>query len=571
MPTIHTWKPTNSGYILDATNYTDGTAFAPGDTLVVNGGGPNAQSISGNVVPLTTGNYQFNTVGASTSLKLVNLQLDAASTLSVVGPQVLQWQSTGQFVTNGAIQVGSVAAPGSLIFSMHDLSLSGPPASLTNTGSIALQNGSRFQTDIVLDDNDVILNTAGAVLSVSSGSVFDNPDPAAPLGVASAYDSAKITNNGLIAVNGAAGQTTKFYSQGNYSGAGLLSVRGAPGAAPTNTFAQIEYNGASGIFDIASGEMAFTKSPTPGGPTVGGTVNFLDADGQLTARDPNSPGNGTVVSATINGFQAGDRIVLAAYAQATGLTYDPATHRLTISLVGAGYNQPLPAQFTLAGNYTQADFQITHQYEADNLTIDNIITTTSTANAIPAFSIQDTVIKAASTSAGQQYTGPVNYLQSQYIWASADGANVATNLPDVFLQGGAGNDALVASAGSNVLDGGLGSNFVTGASGADGGRDTVFLDGTAGTSWDTVANFHPGDSVTLWGFVPGTSTLAWAANEGAAGHTGATIHSAFAGAGTAVNGSVTFAGLSLADAQSKVTLTPGSAGGRSYLYAHYNG
>lgn len=83
--------------------------------------------------------------------------------------------------------------------------------------------------------------------------------------------------------------------------------------------------------------------------------------------------------------------------------------------------------------------------------------------------------------------------------------NVAANLPDIFIRGGAGNDALSASAGSNVLDG---------------GRDTFFLDGTAGATWDTVANFHPGDSVTLWGFVPGTSTLAWAANEGAARHTG---------------------------------------------------
>ena len=133
-------------------------------------------------------------------------------------------------------------------------------------------------------------------------------------------------------------------------------------------------------------------------------------------------------------------------------------------------------QFILAGNYTQADFQVSHQYEADNLTIDNTITTTSTANAVPAFSTQD-----------------------------------------------------------------------------------------------TVANFHPGDNVTLWGFVPGSSTLAWAANEGAAGYTSATIHSAFAGAGTAVNGSVTFDGLSLADAQGKVSLTPGGVGGRSYLYAHYNG
>jgi len=56
-----------------------------------------------------------------------------------------------------------------------------------------------------------------------------------------------------------------------------------------------------------------------------------------------------------------------------------------------------------------------------------------------------------------------------------------------------------------------------------------------------------------------------------AGYTGATLHSAFAGAGTAVNGSVTFAGLSRADSQSKLSVTPGNAGGRSYLSLHYNG
>ena len=183
----------------------------------------------------------------------------------------------------------------------------------------------------------------------------------------------------------------------------------------------------------------------------------------------------------------------------------------------------------------------------------------------------DNVTGASGIGAGQQYAGPVNYLQSQYIWASPDGVSATSYGPNVFLQGGAGNDALTVSAGSNVVDGGLGSNFVTGATGADGGTDTFFLDGTVGTTWDTIADFHPGDSASLWGFVPGQSAMIWAANDGAAGHTGATIHAAFAGAGTAINGSLTFAGLGLADAESKLSLTPGSAGGRSYLYVHYNG
>ncbi len=52
MPTIHTWKPTTSGYFFDATNYADGTAFAAGDTLAVNGGIPNAMGVNGNVEAL---------------------------------------------------------------------------------------------------------------------------------------------------------------------------------------------------------------------------------------------------------------------------------------------------------------------------------------------------------------------------------------------------------------------------------------------------------------------------------------------------------------------------------------
>jgi len=227
----------------------------------------------------------------------------------------------------------------------------------------------------------------------------------------------------------------------------------------------------------------------------------------------------------------------------------------------------MPAVHTWNGSSTGL-FQVT---PVGLLGVQGLNITTSTSQAIPSFSYTDNVTGASGVSAGQQYAGPVNYLQSQYIWASPDGVSMTSYVPNVFLQGGAGNDALTVSAGSNVLDGGLGSNFVIGATGADGGTDTFFLDGTAGTTWDTIANFHPGDSATLWGFVPGQSAMIWGANEGAAGHTGATIHAAFAGAGTSINGSLTFAGLSLADAQSKLSLVPGSAGGRSYLYVHYNG
>ncbi len=166
----------------------------------------------------------------------------------------------------------------------------------------------------------------------------------------------------------------------------------------------------------------------------------------------------------------------------------------------------------------------------------------------------------------------MNYLQWQYLWADPDSVNVSTTLPNVFLRGGPGNDALAANAGSNVLDGGTGSNFLVGAPGSDGGADTFFVDGRGGAvTWSTVTDFHPGDAVTFWGFVPGQSTMTWAADDGAAGYQGATIHAATAGAGTPVNASLTFAGMSLADAQSKLAISAGTAGGTPYLYAKYVG
>ncbi len=67
------------------------------------------------------------------------------------------------------------------------------------------------------------------------------------------------------------------------------------------------------------------------------------------------------------------------------------------------------------------------------------------------------------------------------------------------------------------------------------------------------------------------STRPWTASDGAAGQQGATIHSELGGAGTGVNGSVTFAGISLADALAKFTVTTSTVGGNAYLNIAYTG
>jgi len=194
------------------------------------------------------------------------------------------------------------------------------------------------------------------------------------------------------------------------------------------------------------------------------------------------------------------------------------------------------------------------------------------ASAPANFTWNDTVNDQSGTADGQAYAGPVNYLQWQYLWADPDGVNISAKTADVFLKGSSGNDALQAQAGSNVLDGNTGSNFLVGASGADGGADTFFVDGRgSATTWSTAVNFHPGDSVTIWGFNEGQSTFEWASDDGAAGYQGATIHAQTAGAGTATNASFTFAGVSLTEAQSEFAISTGSSGGIGYLYAKYVG
>lgn len=173
---------------------------------------------------------------------------------------------------------------------------------------------------------------------------------------------------------------------------------------------------------------------------------------------------------------------------------------------------------------------------------------------------------------GAAYAGPVNYLQHEYVWGGHGGRAIASTVANVFIHGGDGDDAISATSGSNVLDGGAGSNFLTGGHGDDGGTDTFFADTRGGqTVWDTVVNFHHGDAVTIWGFKAGTTAVTWGENEGAEGFKGATLHAEIDGAGTGVNASVTFAGMSLADAQARLGTQTGSVGGSSFMYLHHDG
>ena len=203
-----------------------------------------------------------------------------------------------------------------------------------------------------------------------------------------------------------------------------------------------------------------------------------------------------------------------------------------------------------------------------------LVTTTAEPAATVAFTDETTGVTGSHVLLAA--AGGPSYLQWQYLEPAAydnndtvgdnDTVAMATRVPNVFLRGGGGTKALAVTSGQNVLDGGTGSAFLTGGSGAD----TFFLDVRIGNNavWDTLANFHAGDAVTVWGWVPGMSTETVTAQAGAAGHQGATLNLSHAN-GTYTS-EVTFAGLSAAQA-AHLQMATGTAGGIPYLYLYNPG
>ncbi len=186
------------------------------------------------------------------------------------------------------------------------------------------------------------------------------------------------------------------------------------------------------------------------------------------------------------------------------------------------------------------------------------------------FSVTNVDTDLSGGNDGTGYTGSDSSLQHQFIWPSTQSVAVRADIPNVFIQSGSADDALQVTSQSNILDGGAGSNFLVGATGADGGTDQFYVDASGpGVTWNTLVNFHLGDEVTIWGFQQGVSTDSWTASAGAAGYQGATLNLAIPGAGARVTASITFAGMTQQSAATALTTNTSTEGGRSCLQITY--
>ena len=248
--------------------------------------------------------------------------------------------------------------------------------------------------------------------------------------------------------------------------------------------------------------------------------------------------------------ESGDNLTVADYAQTV-------LRRLVYTA---------PAKAGTASFAVEVDNSL--QGAATNAAVRATVTSTN-----PAIGIVDATTNSSSVATlDSAAAGGPSYLQYQYIFAGNDSLSISTQAANVFIHTGGGTDAVQVASGQNVLDGGLGSNFLTGGT----GMDTFFTDArAAGAVWNTIRNFHAGDAATLWGFAAGVSSYRWESSvAGAAGSEGATLRANIVGGGgrtgDGVDASITFTGLSVAQAQGLQIVTGTQAAG-SYLFIYNPG
>jgi hypothetical protein len=178
----------------------------------------------------------------------------------------------------------------------------------------------------------------------------------------------------------------------------------------------------------------------------------------------------------------------------------------------------------------------------------------------------DTTIGVSGQVQGSVYDGPDAGLVSQYIYPGSDSMCFIAP-PRSYIGGGPGQDAIMATGGGNVIDGGGGSNYLIGET-DNSSPDIFFEDGfneaPGQTTWDTITNFHGGDLLIIWAYDPVAWSLKWLPDAGAEGATGLTLYAQNNTNGAAVYAA--FSGLTAADQPSMAVGNGTSAGGNPHMY-----
>ena len=388
-------------------------------------------------------------------------------------------------------------------------------------------------------------NTADSLTNIQNIRFTENAPtalalaPSSDSGISQSDDITNVTQPIVTGV-GNNGDTVTLYDGTAAIGTGTVSG-GVWSIAATvklneglNAITATQVNTLGDVVSNASAVLNVTLDTIPPAVTAVLAANPLDSNSGGMVFSQVMVGNGDP-NATVTIADAGTTVATTQASSAGTWSFDPST-------LPQGTHSLVASETDLAGN-TGSTFALT----TPNLRFGGMDMTTSTSGSL----------------AGSDYTGPVGYLQAEYAYTGSDNVVISARVANVFIYGGSGEEALVAKAGSNVLAGGSGSNWLVGASGTDGGTDTFFVDGRGGqATWDTLLNFHTGDSLTLWGFNAAAGSTSWAANQGATGYQGATLHVDFNN-GTGASALVTLAGVSGSSAH--FATTTGASNGIDFL------
>ena len=160
----------------------------------------------------------------------------------------------------------------------------------------------------------------------------------------------------------------------------------------------------------------------------------------------------------------------------------------------------------------------------------------------------------------ETYVGAVDHIGYQFLYDGDTTLAIVAQQSGMLISSMAQATAIQLQGGANVLNMLQGSSFLVSGP----GDDTIILHADQPqTTWNTIANFHLGDSITIYGFTAGTSSRWWDAKAGAPGYTGSTLRLDINGDGQ-VDSSLTFANQTNADT-GHFALNEGSVAGLHYL------
>ena len=253
-------------------------------------------------------------------------------------------------------------------------------------------------------------------------------------GTADAGTAVAVTVDGVTYATSATGSGTWSVNLATAvpSGTGTLSLN-ANGANSVSVTATDAAGNSS-----ASAPFVLTIDTTP--PAVTATMMANPHNTASTTYNPVLDGGGDPnASVTIS---EGGTVVGTAQADVTGVwSFDPGG-------LAAGTHTLVASETDAAGN--------TGTSAAVPLTVSSAVATDQR------FSVNTGNAPQLGSFFGSDYTGPFPGLQAQDGYVGSEGVTVIANVPNVFIYSGAGDDALMAKAGSNVLDGGGGSNWMVG-------------------------------------------------------------------------------------------------------------